>query len=62
VGLILLARKYIEQWIAWVVVDVICVVLFIYKGIYLTAGLYALYTVLAIYGYYVWKQKMEADE
>ena len=62
VGLILLTRKYIEQWITWIVVDAICVVLFIYKGIYFTAGLYALYTILAVYGYYVWKRKMEADE
>ena len=62
VGLILLARKYIEQWIAWMVVDSICVILFIFKGIYFTAGLYALYTILAVYGYYVWKRKMEADE
>ena len=61
VGLILLARKYIEQWIAWIVVDFICVGLFIIKGIYFTAALYALYTVLAVYGYHVWKRKMAED-
>ena len=61
VGLILLARKYIEQWIAWIVVDFICVGLFIIKGIYFTAALYALYTVLAVYGYHVWKKKMVED-
>ena len=62
VGIILLARKYIEQWIAWIIVDIICVCLFVIKGIYFTAALYALYSVLAVYGYYVWKRKMEANE
>ena len=62
VGIILLARKYIEQWIAWIIVDIICVGLFVIKGIYFTAALYALYSVLAVYGYYVWKRKMEANE
>ena len=62
VGLLLLARKYIEQWIAWIFVDAVCAGLYIYKGIYFTAGLYALYTVLAIYGYIEWKRKMAADE
>ena len=59
VGLLLLARKYIEQWVAWVFVDAVCAGLYIYKGIYFTAGLYALYTVLAIYGYIEWKRQME---
>ena len=62
VGLLLLARKYIEQWIAWIFVDAVCVGLYIYKGIYFTAGLYTLYTVLAVYGYFEWKRKMAADE
>ena len=34
VGLLLLARKYIERWIAWICVDAVCAGLYIYKGIY----------------------------
>ena len=60
VGMILLARKYIEQWFAWIAVDAVCVGLYIYKGIYFTAGLYALYTILAIYGYFMWKKMINA--
>ncbi len=61
VGMILLARKYIEQWFAWIAVDAVCVGLYIYKGIYFTAGLYALYTILAVYGYFMWKEKIKSD-
>lgn len=52
----MLARKYIEQWWLWIVVDVVSAGLYIYKGIYFYAGLYALYAVIAVLGYYNWKK------
>ncbi len=55
VGMWLLAKKYIEQWIAWIIVDAVCVGLYIYKGIYLYATLYLIYTVIACFGYRKWK-------
>ena len=57
----MLSRKYVEQWLVWLVVDVITVGLYLYKDIPLTAGLYALYTALAIVGYMRWR-KMAANE
>ncbi len=56
VAMWLLSRKYLEQWLVWCVVDAITVGLYIYKGIPLTAGLYALYTALAVAGYLRWKR------
>ena len=56
VGLWALARKYIEQWWFWIVVDVVCCVLYVQKGIPFKAGLYGLYVVIAIAGYFKWKQ------
>lgn len=53
-GTWMLARKYIEQWWAWVLVDTVCVILYIYKGIYPYALLYAAYTVIAFFGYRKW--------
>lgn len=50
----MLSRKYIEQWLVWLAVDAITVGLYIYKGIPFTAGLYALYCVLAVAGYLRW--------
>lgn len=54
VGLWMMARKYVEQWLVWMVVDAVCVGLYIYKGIYFYAALYAVYTVVAWFGYRKW--------
>lgn len=54
VAMWLLARKYVEQWFAWIVVDAVCVGLYIYKEIYFYAILYAVYTVVAWFGYRKW--------
>ena len=56
----MLSRKYIEQWWVWFVVDAASSGLYIYKGVYGRSLLYAVYTVMAIYGYYVWRKKMRA--
>ena len=59
VGLWALARKYIEQWFFWIIVDAICCYLYIVKGIPFKAALYGLYVVIAIAGYYKWKKMMK---
>ncbi len=52
----MLSRKYIEQWWVWLVVDAVSSGLYIYKGVYGRSLLYAVYTVMAIYGYYTWRK------
>lgn len=54
----MLARKYVEQWLVWIVADVVCVVLYLYKDLWFTAGLYLAYAVIAIFGYRKWKRIM----
>lgn len=61
VALWLLARKYVEQWLAWLVVDAVCVGLYIYKGIYFYAVLYAIYTLIAWLGYRKWLRMMVSE-
>lgn len=61
VGMWLLARKYIEQWWVWCVVDVASSALYVYKGLYFTAGLYLLYAIIAIFGYFKWKKMMQDE-
>ena len=56
VGLWALARKYVEQWLFWMVVDMVCTFLYIQKGIPFKAFLYGLYVVIAVAGYRKWKQ------
>ncbi len=59
IGLWALARKYVEQWLCWIVVDVICTYLYIVKGIPFKAFLYGLYVVIAIMGYFKWQKMMK---
>lgn len=59
IGMWMLARKYVEQWGAWIVVDAVSAGLYVYKGLDFTAGLYALYTIIAIFGFFKWKRMME---
>ena len=59
VAMWMLSHKYIEQWLVWLVVDIITVGLYLYKGIPLTAGLYLLYSALAVVGYLRWRKLVE---
>lgn len=61
VGTWMLARKYVEQWIAWLIVDAICVGLYIYKDIPFYAALYSVYTAVAYLGYRKWIRMMAAQ-
>lgn len=60
IGMWMLARKYVEQWWAWIGVDVVSCGLYIYKGLDFTAALYGLYTIIAIFGYFKWKRMMNS--
>lgn len=62
IGLWWLARKYLEQWWIWVVVDAELSALYVYKGIPFTAGLYALYVVIAIAGFSKWRKMMHQPQ
>jgi nicotinamide mononucleotide transporter len=63
VAMWMLSRKLVEQWLVWLVVDIISVGLYIYKGIPITAGLYTIYCILAIVGYVRWykQAKLQAN-
>lgn len=61
VAMWMLARKYIEQWLMWFVVDAVCVGLYIYKEIYFYAVLYAVYTFIALLGYRKWLRLMHEE-
>lgn len=62
VGMWMLARKYLQQWIVWILVDAVCACLYWYKGIPLYGILYAIYTVVAFFGYRKWRRLMHAEK
>lgn len=56
----MMTRKLLENWTLWIVADVVYVGMFIFKGLYLTAGNYAIYLVLAVMGHVAWKRSLAA--
>ncbi|MCQ2059346.1 MAG: nicotinamide riboside transporter PnuC [Bacteroidaceae bacterium] len=54
VALWALTNKYIEQWLLWLVVDIVSCQLYIHKGIPFKAILYGIYVVIAVFGYRKW--------
>ncbi len=50
------AKKVIENWLYWIVIDSLAIVLYAYRGFYLIALLYIIYTLLAAIGYIKWKK------
>lgn len=62
VGMWMLARKYVEQWVVWIVADAIYVWLYAYKDLPFKASLYAFYIIVAFFGIREWKQKMHSTQ
>ncbi len=58
VAQLMLNRKRLENWIVWIVADVLYVGLYAYKGLYLTSILYVIYCGLAIGGYLQWRRAL----
>ena len=56
-GQLLLSRKKWENWLVWIAVDILYVGLYVYKGLMLTAILYAIFVMLAMIGLRVWSKK-----
>lgn len=54
VGMWLMAKKKVENWIAWIVTDIVSVPLYFYKGLLLTSFQFLFFTVLAVIGLVTW--------
>jgi len=54
----MMTRKILENWAVWAAVDVVYIAMFVFKRLYLTAGLYAVFLVLAVMGYIQWKRSL----
>ncbi|ELW8246156.1 nicotinamide riboside transporter PnuC [Yersinia enterocolitica] len=54
VAMILMTRKYVENWLIWVIIDVISVAIFAYQGVYAMALEYVILTLIALNGSWLW--------
>jgi nicotinamide mononucleotide transporter len=57
----MLARKILEHWILWIIVDTVSMGLYLYRGLYPTLVLFAVYTAMAVIGFIQWKKNLETN-
>jgi nicotinamide mononucleotide transporter len=57
IAMILMARKKIENWLYWIVGDIVCIPLFFSKGLCLSSLQYVIFTVIAVAGFVAWRKK-----
>ena len=58
IGQVLLGRKLLENWLVWLVVNIISVGLFAYKGLWLTCLLYLIFVAMSVMGWREWQRRM----
>jgi nicotinamide mononucleotide transporter len=58
----LMARKKLASWFFWIAVDVVAIGVYLYKQLYLTTGLYAVFLVLAVIGFLAWRKTVNPPE
>ena len=58
----MLTRKFIEQWLMWIVIDAVSAALYFYKGLYATVILFIVYTILAVVGFIQWQRAMQKEK
>jgi len=58
----MLARKKLENWLVWIIVDVTSSVIYYFKGLYPTMGLFVFLSIMAVIGYLEWKKDLKNDE
>lgn len=58
IGTVMVIKKYLENWIVWIVVDAVSIGLYFYKELYFTSLLFLLFTIIAVKGYFEWKKQI----
>jgi nicotinamide mononucleotide transporter len=59
VGMWLMARRKIENWILWIIGDMISIPMYFYKGYSFTSIQYLIFTIIAVFGYLEWKKTLQ---
>lgn len=58
---VMVARKILENWVYWFVIDLVSIPLYIERGLYLTALLFGVYVVIVVGGYFNWLERYRAE-
>ena len=57
----MVARKILENWIYWFVIDSVSIVLYVNRSLHLTAVLFGVYLVIIVFGFRDWRRAWLAD-
>lgn len=57
----MVAKKILENWLYWLVIDSASIVLYLDRSLYLYAGLFAAYLVIVVFGYVAWRKRLHTD-
>lgn len=57
----MMTRKILENWVLWIVADLVYVPMYIHKDLHVTAGLYAVFLALAVMGFVQWRRSYRSD-
>ena len=57
----LVVKKILENWIYWIIIDLVSIYIYFSRDLHLTSLLFLVYTVIAIIGYFNWKKKLQYD-
>ena len=57
----MMTRKKLENWVLWIIADIVYVPMYVFKNLYVTAGLYAVFLVLAVIGFIDWRRSYARD-
>ncbi len=62
IGMWLMAKRKIENWVFWIIGDVISIPLYFAKGLTFTSFQYIVFTIVAVYGYLEWKKTLDSSQ
>jgi nicotinamide mononucleotide transporter len=57
----LMIKKIIQSWLFWIIVDIVAIVIYAYKGLYFTTVLYLLFLIMAVIGYLEWRKAFNEE-
>ena len=58
IGMWFMAKRKVENWLFWIVGDLICIPMMLYKGLGITSLQYLVFTIMAVMGYQKWKKTL----
>lgn len=58
---VLMTRRYVVNWLFWIAVDVVAIVVYFQKGLYPTVVLYVCFLIMAVVGFYTWQLELKRD-